>query len=186
MNLLLKPARALLGAGAVVAMACAACSSSATPAAAPTTTAPPATSPPATTAPPASTSAPSALSSIGAAAANSDTVSLARGPQGIFLIAPDGHSLYVFDNDHGTTSGCTGACASLWPALTASGAPTVGAVVNKSEVATATGQAPDQVTYYGHLLYEYRGDSAPGQTNGTSIPGWHLLGPFGNVMLPRA
>jgi predicted lipoprotein with Yx(FWY)xxD motif len=189
----------VLGAAAaasVAAAACAGCSSSSKPAAAPPTTAAPATTAPATTGPattaPASPSSPptssarAALSSIGSAAANSDTVSLAKGAQGIFLIAPDGHSLYVFDNDHGSTSGCTGACASLWPALTDTGSISTGAVVNKAEVTTATGQAADQVTYYGHLLYEFRGDRAPGQTNGTSIPGWHLLGPFGNVMLPRA
>ena len=185
MNLLSK----VLGAAAaasVAAAACAGCSSSSKPAAAPPTTAAPASTAPASTSSPPTSSARAALSSIGSAAASSDTVSLAKGAQGIFLIAPDGHSLYVFDHDHGTTSGCTGTCASLWPALTDTGSISTGAVVNQAEVTTATGQAADQVTYYGHLLYEFRGDSAPGQTNGTGIPGWHLLGPFGNVMLPRA
>jgi predicted lipoprotein with Yx(FWY)xxD motif len=128
----------------------------------------------------------SALAAVGPAAPSSNTVSLAKGAAGIFVIAPNGHSLYVFAKDQGTTSGCTGACASTWPALTASGPVTVGASVNQAEVGTANGQVPNQVTYYGHLLYMFAGDSAPGQTNGASIPNWHLLGPVGNVMLAHS
>jgi predicted lipoprotein with Yx(FWY)xxD motif len=112
-------------------------------------------------------------------------VSLARGPQGIFLIGPDGHSLYVFAKDQGTTSACTGGCANVWHALTAASSPTAGLALQKAVIGTANGQVPNQVTFYGHLLYAYSGDSAPGQTNGVGIPNWNLLGPFGNVMLPR-
>ena len=147
----------------------------------------PPASTPVTTAPSASTTAPAnPLASIGPAAADGLTVSLARGPQGIFLIGPNGRSLYVFDNDRGTSSACTGTCAGTWPGLADATAITAGKVVNVSEVAKATGQVANQVTYYGHLLYYFAGDQAPGQTNGTTIPGWHLLGPIGNVMLPRA
>ena len=35
------------------------------------------------------------------------------------------------------------------------------------------------------VQHEHVGDTAPGQTTGTKISGWHLLGPFGNVMLPK-
>jgi predicted lipoprotein with Yx(FWY)xxD motif len=171
-------------------------STSSKPAAAPATAAPttagPTTTVPTTSAAPASTAAPAAtaraasFASLGPATASGLTLSLARGGQGIFLIGPNGHSLYVFDSDRGTNSACTGACAPTWPGLTASGTISTGPVVNKAEVATANGQVPNQVTYYGHLLYYFAGDTAPGQTNGISIPGWHLLGPVGNVMLPRA
>jgi predicted lipoprotein with Yx(FWY)xxD motif len=155
-------------------------------ASAPATTAPPVSAPaattPTTTAPPTGNS----LTSIGPATADGLTVSLARGPQGIFLIGSNGHSLYVFDSDHGTTSACTGTCAGTWPGLADATAITAGKVINTVQLGKAAGQVANQVTYYGHLLYEFAGDQAPGQTNGTTIPGWHLLGPFGNVMLPRA
>jgi predicted lipoprotein with Yx(FWY)xxD motif len=127
----------------------------------------------------------SAFRDIGAAKATGKTLSLAKGKQGIFAIGPNGHSLYVFDGDHGTKSGCTGSCASTWLAFTDKGAITTGVLINKSEVAKADGQKPDQLTFYGHLLYYFKGDTAPGQTNGVGTPGWHLIGPFGNVMLPR-
>jgi predicted lipoprotein with Yx(FWY)xxD motif len=131
------------------------------------------------------TSIKSELGSIGSAKATGKTISLAKGKAGIFVIGPNGHTLYVYDKDKGTKSACTGSCGSYWPALTSSGAVTTGALIKKSEVTKADGQKADQVAYYGHLLYYFSGDTAPGQTNGTTISGWHLLGPFGNVMLPR-
>jgi predicted lipoprotein with Yx(FWY)xxD motif len=123
---------------------------------------------------------------IGAAKATGKTLSLAKAAPGIFVIGPNGHSLYVFNKDQGTKSACTGTCATYWPALTASGSVTLGAGIKKSEVGKANGQKPNQITYYGHLLYYYVGDTAPGQTTGTKISGWHLLGPFGNVMMPKS
>jgi predicted lipoprotein with Yx(FWY)xxD motif len=132
-----------------------------------------------------STNLGAALASIGAAAPSSFIVSLAKGPQGIFVIGPNGHTLYFRTTDQGTTNSCTGGCATTWPALTTNGPVTGGPAVNKGELGTANGQAPSQVTYYGHLLYYYAGDSAPGQTNGVGIPTWFLLGPVGNQMQPR-
>jgi predicted lipoprotein with Yx(FWY)xxD motif len=162
---------ALVGFGAVVASAASAATTSAS-------------TPPASTAA-GSQSLKSEFGSIGAAKATGKTLSLAKGNQGIFAIGPDGHSLYVYDKDHGTKSACVASCASTWTALTASGAITTGVLIKKSEVAKVDGQKPDQVSYYGHLLYYFNGDTAPGQTNGVRAAGWHLLGPFGNVMLPR-
>jgi predicted lipoprotein with Yx(FWY)xxD motif len=139
----------------------------------------------ATTAPPANPI--TALESIGPASATGKTVSLAKGAQGIFLIGPDGHTLYIFTKDHGTISACKKPkCAKLWPALTAIGALKSGPGINAKEVKLGHGQVKRQVTYYGHLLYYFKGDASPGQTNGASVAGRDLLGPFGNVMLPRA
>jgi predicted lipoprotein with Yx(FWY)xxD motif len=128
-----------------------------------------------------------ALESIGPASATGDTVSLAKGEQGIFLIGPNGHTLYIFTKDHGTASACKKAdCTKIWHALTATGALKSGPGINAKEVKTAPGQVKHQVTYYGHLLYYFKGDTSPGLTKGTNVADWDLLGPFGNVMLPRA
>jgi predicted lipoprotein with Yx(FWY)xxD motif len=127
-----------------------------------------------------------ALESIGPASATGKTVSLAKGAQGIFLIGPNGHTLYIFARDHGTISACKKpGCAKLWPALTATGALKSGPGINAKVVKVVHGQVKRQVTYYGHLLYYFKGDATPGQTNGASVAGRDLLGPFGNVMLPR-
>jgi predicted lipoprotein with Yx(FWY)xxD motif len=170
----------------VSALGLAACGSSSS--ASTTTTVAPATT---TTQAPATstTSAASdiaALGKVGAATATGLTVSLAKGTQGIFLIGPNGHTLYIFSKDQGTVSACTSAtCAKAWPGIRATSTPTSGAAINATQVATVHGQVTDQVTYYGHLLYYFSGDTAPGQTNGAAVPNFDLLGPFGNVMLPR-
>ena len=188
--------RAGILAGAVV-LATAACGSSAkstaaappsTAAATPTTaSAPPTTalSTPTTAGSAGSDALKAALAKVGAAAPSSFTVSLAKGPQGIFLVGPDGHALYFRTTDQGTTSSCTASCAANWPALTSTGAPTANTGVTKAALGTANGQVPNQVTYYGHLLYFFNGDTAPGQTNGVGKPNWFLLGPVGNQMAPR-
>jgi predicted lipoprotein with Yx(FWY)xxD motif len=127
-----------------------------------------------------------ALSKVGPATATGMTISLAKAAPGIFLIGPNGHSLYISTRDRGSVSACVSVtCAKTWRGLRATGAPTTGPGINATGVATAHGQVTNQVTYYGHLLYSFEGDTAPGQTNGTGIPDWDLLGPFGNVMLPR-
>jgi len=127
-----------------------------------------------------------ALPKVGAATATGKTVSLAKGPAGIFLIGPGGRTLYIFTKDKGTTTACTDSeCREYWPALTASGAITAGPGITLAKVTTADGETAHQVAYYGHLLYYFKGDTEPGQTSGTSIADWDLLGPFGNVMLPR-
>jgi predicted lipoprotein with Yx(FWY)xxD motif len=104
---------------------------------------------------------------------------------GKILDDADGRTLYLFAKDSGTKSVCTGACASEWPPLRASGKPTVGAGASGFIVATIP--RPDglpQVTYNGHALYTYTGDHNPGDTNGQGLTafggGWFALSPAGN------
>ena len=89
------------------------------------------------------------------------------------LVDAGGYTLYLFEQDDGTTSNCNDACLDIWPALTVAAEPTAGEGVDGALLGTAE-QADGrvQVTYNGHLLYTYSGDAAPGETNGTSIPGW--------------
>jgi predicted lipoprotein with Yx(FWY)xxD motif len=134
---------------------------------------------------PTSSSGQNPLSSVAAAAPSSFTISLAKGPQGIYETGPNGHTLYYFTMDTATTSACTGACASTWTALTSSGTPTAGPGIDTTKLATANGQAPHQVQYYGHFMYYFSGDAAPGDTKGVGIPDWFLLGPRGNQMMPH-
>jgi predicted lipoprotein with Yx(FWY)xxD motif len=106
-------------------------------------------------------------------------VTVAQNPaQGAILADANGRTLYLFEKDKGTTSACTGACASIWPAFTAA-APSGGSGVDGASLGTATGQVADQVTYHGHLLYHFSGDTAPGDVKGVGIPSWYPVSPSG-------
>jgi predicted lipoprotein with Yx(FWY)xxD motif len=109
-------------------------------------------------------------------------VAIAQNPkEGSILTDAAGRTLYVFARDTGTTSACTSqGCVATWPAYTVSGTPRAGAGVDASKLATATGQVPSQVTYFGHLLYYFAHDSAPGDVNGVNIPNWFAVGPDGS------
>jgi predicted lipoprotein with Yx(FWY)xxD motif len=114
-------------------------------------------------------------------ASASGTVQVGDHPQlGKILVGPNGHTLYLFTRDTGTTSACTGQCAGAWPALTSSSAPTAGAGVDAGKLSTASGQVAGHVVYNGHLLYYFAQDAAAGQANGASVPNWFAVDPAGN------
>jgi predicted lipoprotein with Yx(FWY)xxD motif len=79
-----------------------------------------------------------------------------------------GFTVYAFDADKGTTSACSGACATAWPPVKATGTtPHVGTGVTQSLVGQATrADGTRQLTYNGRPLYLFQGDSAPGSTSG--------------------
>jgi predicted lipoprotein with Yx(FWY)xxD motif len=115
-----------------------------------------------------------------AASGGTATVSTVDNPtEGNILVGPDGRTLYLFDEDHGTMTACTGSCETFWPALAAP-KPTAGAGVDGSALSAVNAQVPDQVVYKGHLLYYFSKDTAPGDVNGASIPHWFPLAPDGS------
>ena len=121
------------------------------------------------------TAAPAALQ-IGAAA-------LAPGTA---LVDGTGRALYLFEADTGTMSTCTGACAQVWPPLLTSGpAPVTTGAAQASLVGTSPrADGTRQVTYDGHPLYYFAGDTAPGDVRGQGIHnfggGWYVVAPGGD------
>jgi predicted lipoprotein with Yx(FWY)xxD motif len=108
------------------------------------------------------------------------TVTLARSKFGKVLVGPNGHTLYDFAADKTMKSTCYGACASLWPPLTVSGAPTAGPGVRTSLLGTTKRtDGSTEVTYNGHPLYYFVSDTKPGQTTGQAInqfgAPWYVL-----------
>jgi predicted lipoprotein with Yx(FWY)xxD motif len=101
---------------------------------------------------------------------------------GTILTDSKGNTLYVFMNDTGDTSTCTGDCAASWPALIANGEVKGGGAVDASLLSTsARDDGTMQVTYNGHPLYHFSGDQAPGDTNGQGIGGiWFVVSPAGD------
>ena len=121
-----------------------------------------------------------AASQAGSVGGSGAAVAVAQNPsQGAILVNGAGRTLYLFENDHGTTSACTGACAQIWPGYSAGATPGAGAGVDAGKLATAAGQVPAQATYDGHLLYHYSGDTAPGDVKGVGLPGWYPVSPSG-------
>jgi predicted lipoprotein with Yx(FWY)xxD motif len=109
------------------------------------------------------------------------------GPVGTYLVDGSGKTLYVFASDNTSASACTGVCATAWPPLIVSGKPTAGAGVTASDLGTIKrADGSTQVTYAGHPLYVYIGDSSAGQITGqnnTSYGGeWWIVDPSGNAI----
>jgi predicted lipoprotein with Yx(FWY)xxD motif len=103
---------------------------------------------------------------------------------GSVLTDSSGKTLYTFDSDRAgaTTSACTGACASAWPPLTATGTPSAGPGVTGT-LATISG---GQVTWNGHPLYRWMGDHAAGDTTGEGVNGFHAAIAGGAAPAPTA
>jgi predicted lipoprotein with Yx(FWY)xxD motif len=111
--------------------------------------------------------APSA-SAAGASPASSSALTLRHTPLGTILTTATGFTVYVFEADRGTMSACTGACAATWPPVTASDGrlmATGGASMSLVAQTTRPGGV-HQLTYAGHPLYTFAGDTGPGVTSG--------------------
>jgi predicted lipoprotein with Yx(FWY)xxD motif len=86
---------------------------------------------------------------------------------GRILVDSSGRTLYMFGKDTNGRSHCSGACASNWPPLTTAGHPRSGSGVSRHLLGTTRRRGgARQVTYAGHPLYRFAGDSRPGQTLG--------------------
>jgi predicted lipoprotein with Yx(FWY)xxD motif len=115
------------------------------------------------------------------------TVGVESTSLGAIVANARGRTVYLFKRDSGTTSACTGACATFWPPVRAVGGVTAGKGLTASKFGTS--HRPDgrtQVTYNGHPLYTYTGDHNHGDTNGQGLTafggGWFALSPAGNQL----
>jgi len=111
------------------------------------------------------------------------TVGVENSNLGKILDDGQGGTLYLFQGDSGTKSNCSGACATNWPPLTSAN-PTVGKGASASMIGTTKrSDGTTQVTYNGHPLYTFKGDSAPGDTSGQGVNAfgglWYALSPTG-------
>jgi predicted lipoprotein with Yx(FWY)xxD motif len=119
--------------------------------------------------------------------AKTATIGVANSDLGKILVDSQGRTMYLFGKDSGTKSTCSGECAVQWPPVRAAGKPTVGSGLTASKVGTtARSDGKPQVTYNGHPLYRFQGDSKPGDTNGQGLnafgASWHVLSPAGDAI----
>ena len=78
-----------------------------------------------------------------------------------------GFTLYWFTPDTPTRSSCYGTCAGYWPPVT--GTPSAGPGIPGTLGTIKRSDGTMQVTYNGHPLYTYVGDTAPGQAFGNNL-----------------
>jgi len=120
--------------------------------------------------------------SSGTASVSTKTSSL-----GTFLVDGNGRALYLWDADHGSKSTCSGACAQAWPPVTTTGTPKASGAVKASLLGTTKrADGSSEVTYAGHPLYTFAGDTQAGQTNGQGSNGfgapWWVVTPAGKAL----
>jgi predicted lipoprotein with Yx(FWY)xxD motif len=106
---------------------------------------------------PSTTMAASSSSSTSSGAA---TVKTASSPLGTLLVDAKGRTLYLWEADKGSTSTCNGGCAAAWPPLTTTGHPKAAGGAKASLLGTSKrADGSTEVTYAGHPLYYYVGDT---------------------------
>jgi len=115
------------------------------------------------------------------------TVDAASSPKfGTVLTGPDGKTLYVHAGDSATTSTCTGACATAWPPLAATGQPTAGPGVTGQLGTLTRADGTKQVSYAGMPLYSWQGDAKPGDVTGDGVEGFAVATVGGAGPVPHS
>jgi predicted lipoprotein with Yx(FWY)xxD motif len=83
------------------------------------------------------------------------------------LTNANGFTLYSFAPDTPASSKCYGSCAAYWPPVTGT-APASHSLPGRIGTITRIG-GTRQLTYNGHPLYTYIGDTGPGQAKGNNL-----------------
>jgi predicted lipoprotein with Yx(FWY)xxD motif len=109
---------------------------------------------------------------------------------GAQLVDAHGRTLYLFAKDRGSTSTCYGACAELWPPLTSASRAVAGDGVDAAKLGSSPrSDGTSIVTYAGHPLYTYAGDTSPGDVTGQAIDQfgarWYAVAPSGRTITAR-
>ena len=120
-------------------------------------------------------------------AAATSAISIRSTALGKTLVDGNGRTLYLFEGDRANISTLSSAGAAVWPRFVSSGAVKAANGVQAALIGTTTSPTGvKQVTYQGHPLYYYVGDSNPGSTRGQGLNEfgalWYVLGPSGNAI----
>jgi predicted lipoprotein with Yx(FWY)xxD motif len=124
-------------------------------------------------------------------AAAGSAISIRTTSLGKTLVDANGRTLYLFAGDRANVSRLSGAGLSVWPRFIATGPVKASNGALAAKIGTITSPSGiRQVTYRGHPLYYYVGDSTPGSTRGQGLNQfgalWYVLGPAGNAVTSSA
>jgi predicted lipoprotein with Yx(FWY)xxD motif len=125
-----------------------------------------------------------ASSGTSAGSATGTVIETHAGSGGTFL-TEGGRTVYLWVKDGMNKTTCTGACASAWPPVMDKGKLTASGGAKAADLGTiARPGGGKQVTYNGHALYFFAGDSSGGQTSGQGSDSfgakWWLVAPAGS------
>jgi len=104
---------------------------------------------------------------VASASSSGERIQLRTTRVGTILVNGRGRTVYAFTRDSRNRDACQqlSGCTRFWPPVTSAGRPIAGSGVKSSLLGTITIKGgAKQVTYAGHPLYTYSGDSGPGQT----------------------
>jgi predicted lipoprotein with Yx(FWY)xxD motif len=110
----------------------------------------------------------STVTAVADAGATRAKLQLRKTSVGTILVNAKGFTVYAFTRDGRNKDVCVkiSGCAGAWPLLATTGKALAGPGVKSSLIGTITPKSGvKQVTYAGHPLYSYSGDSGPGQTS---------------------
>jgi predicted lipoprotein with Yx(FWY)xxD motif len=127
----------------------------------------------------------SSSASAGASSSGGTVITTAKSSGGTVLASSSGRAVYLWAKDTGDMSNCNGACAGAWPPVTTTGTATASGGAQASDIGTITrSDGTKQVTYDGHPLYYFSGDSGPGAATGQGSDAfgakWWLVAPTGS------
>jgi predicted lipoprotein with Yx(FWY)xxD motif len=120
-------------------------------------------------------------------AAAGSAISIHSTSLGKTLVDANGRTLYLFEGDRANVSTLSAAGAAVWPRFVSAGPIKAGIGAQAALIGTtASPTGVKQVTYQGHPLYYYVGDSKPGSARGQGLNEfgalWYVLGPSGNAI----
>jgi predicted lipoprotein with Yx(FWY)xxD motif len=112
------------------------------------------------------------------------TLQLGTTSLGQIITDTNGRTVYTYKPDSTTTSTCYGQCAANWPPVLVTGASVAGKGLDASLLGTTTRtDGTVQVTYAGHPLYLFVGDSKSGDVNGEGkLSIWYAISASGSQM----
>ncbi len=118
------------------------------------------------------------------------SLSIIKSRYGEVLGSQSGYAYYIFQLDSPTRSNCDVACAAIWPPVIGA-SHVVSGNIRKSLVGSITrSNGAKQLTYDGHPLYSFAGDTTPGSTAGQALYSfgayWYLIAPNGHVITGSA
>ncbi len=103
---------------------------------------------------------------------------------GTVLVNAKGLTLYLYEGDTATHLGCTGGCLSSWIPVT--GSASARGAAKAADLGSVKRGSGTQVTYAGHPLYTFVGDTKAGETSGEGLvlsgKKWYAVSPSGAAM----